>query len=397
MKYLILLCDGMSDMPVDQLGGKTPMQAADKPNIDRLAKHSKFGMCRTVPVGMSPGSDVANLSVLGYNPAEGYTGRSPLEAASLGIELSDTDVTFRCNFVTLSDDESYKNKTMVDYSAGDIETEEAAQLIQTLNEQLHLDGMKFFPGFGYRHILLWHGGNTGHGCTPPHDISGQVISGHIDKSELFSGMMEKSYEILKNHPVNIERVNKGLRPANSIWLWGVGTKPKLESFEKKYGLTGAIVTAVDLLKGIGKVIGMSTPTVEGATGYIDTNFEGKAAAALAEFESGKDLVYLHVEAPDECGHRFEIDNKKLAIELIDRRVLTHMLEGLDKYDDYKILIMPDHPTIVATGAHSSDPVPWLIYQKSEQYSGVDKFCENSASQGPLIDPGYDIMKLLLDL
>ena len=395
MKYLVLLCDGMADKPVDALGGKTPMMTAKKPNMDALAAKSQFGMCQTVPNGMSPGSDVANLSVMGYNPAIGYSGRSPLEAASLGINLTETDVTFRLNFVTLSDDEDYLQKRMIDYSAGDIETHESAELIKFLQESLGDDEFSFTSGFMYRHILLQKNGDATLTCAPPHDISNQIIAKHVENRGFMLEMMKKSYDLLSNHPINLARIEKGLLPANSVWFWGSGTKPNLQNFKDKFGKNGAVITAVDLLKGIAKLAGMLSPTVQGATGYIDTNFQGKVDAALNCFENGCDYVYLHVEAPDECGHRFELENKILAIELIDKKVLKPMLTGLEKYDDYKILIMPDHPTFVETGAHSSDPVPWILYQKSVNHHGLKSFTEENCKHGEIINAGHEIMDKLL--
>ena len=307
MKYLVLLCDGMADTPSDYLGGKTPMELADKPNMDALAKVSEVGLCKTVAKGLKPGSDVANLSVMGYDPTVSYTGRSPLEAASIGIDLKDTDVTLRCNIVTLSDEERYEDKTMVDYCAGDISTAEAAEIIKTVEEKLGNEIYKFYSGVSYRHCLVVDGGTTDLGnMTPPHDISGRVIGEYLSKSENAApliDLMKKSYEFLKDHPVNKAREARGERPANSIWLWGEGTKPDVQNFKEKNGVSGCVISAVDLLKGIGICAGMETPEVEGATGYIDTNFSGKANAAIEAFGKGTDLVYIHVEAPDECGHR----------------------------------------------------------------------------------------------
>ena len=395
MKYLVLLCDGMSDKPVAALNNKTPMMVAKKPNMDALASKSLYGCCKTVPDDMSPGSDVANLSVLGYNPKVGYSGRSPLEAAALGINLNNTDVTFRLNLVTLSSGENYLDKRMVDYSAGDIETHESAELVKFLQENLGNDEFSFTSGFMYRHILLQKNGDSSLNCAPPHDISNQIIAEHVETRGFMLEMMKKSYDLLSNHPINIERISKGLKPANSIWLWGSGTKPNLENFETKFGMKAAIITAVDLLKGIAKLTGMRAPTVEGATGYIDTNFQGKVDAALNCFATGCDYVYLHVEAPDECGHRFELENKILAIELIDEKVLKPMLAGLDKYDDYKILIMPDHPTFVETGAHSKDCVPYILYQKSVTNNGIISFTEENCKAGEFVNPGYEVMNKLL--
>lgn len=402
MKYLVVLCDGMADTPNAALGGKTPMECAHKPNMDALAKNAEVGMCRTVAAGLKPGSDVANLSVMGYDPAVCYTGRSPLEAASIGVDLKPTDVALRCNTVTLSDEDSYEDKTMVDYCAGDISTEEAHKIIETVEKELGSDIYKFYGGVSYRHCLVVDHGTTDLGnMTPPHDISGRVIGEYLSKSENAApliDLMKKSYEILKNHPVNIERRKKGLHEANSIWLWGEGRRPQLENFKEKNGVSGCVVSAVDLLKGIGICAGMETPEVESATGYIDTNFEGKTQAGIDAFKRGTDLVYLHFEAPDECGHRGEAQNKVKAIEMIDSRVLTKMLDYLNGCrDDYRILIMPDHPTPLETMTHSSAPVPFLIYDSRKKENGVSSFTEkNAAETGEFVEHGPDIMSMLLE-
>ena len=402
MKYLVVLCDGMADTPNAALGGKTPMECAHKPNMDALAKNAEVGMCRTVAAGLKPGSDVANLSVMGYDPAVCYTGRSPLEAASIGVDLKPTDVALRCNTVTLSGEENYEDKTMVDYCAGDISTEEAHKIIETVEKELGSEIYKFYGGVSYRHCLVVDNGTTDLGnMTPPHDISGRVIGEYLSKSENAApliDLMKKSYEILKNHPVNIERRKKGLHEANSIWLWGEGRRPQLENFKEKNGVSGCVVSAVDLLKGIGICAGMETPEVEGATGYIDTNFEGKTQAGIDAFKRGTDLVYLHFEAPDECGHRGEAQNKVKAIEMIDSRVLTKMLDYLNGCgDDYRILIMPDHPTPLETMTHSSAPVPFLIYDSRKRENGVSSFTEkNAAETGEFVEHGPDIMSMLLE-
>lgn len=402
MKYLVVLCDGMADTPNAALGGKTPMECAHKPNMDALAKNAEVGMCRTVAAGLKPGSDVANLSVMGYDPAVCYTGRSPLEAASIGVDLKPTDVALRCNTVTLSGEENYEDKTMVDYCAGDISTEEAHKIIETVEKELGSDIYKFYGGVSYRHCLVVDNGTTDLGnMTPPHDISGRVIGEYLSKSENAApliDLMKKSYEILKNHPVNIERRKKGLHEANSIWLWGEGRRPQLENFKEKNGVSGCVVSAVDLLKGIGICAGMETPEVESATGYIDTNFEGKTQAGIDAFKRGTDLVYLHFEAPDECGHRGEAQNKVKAIEMIDSRVLTKMLDYLNGCgDDYRILIMPDHPTPLETMTHSSAPVPFLIYDSRKKENGVSSFTEkNAAETGEFVEHGPDIMSMLLE-
>ena len=402
MKYLVLLCDGMADTPVPDLSGKTPMQVADKPFIDMLAKNSLVGMCRTVAKGLKPGSDVANLSVMGYDPFECYTGRSPLEAASIGIDLKDSDVTLRTNLVTLSEDEPYERKTMIDYCAGDISTAEAQEIIKTIDKELGVSPYKFYSGVSYRHCLVVDNGTTDLGnMTPPHDISGKVIGEHLSKSDNarpLIDLMKKSHTILKNHPVNLDRIKRGLRPANSIWLWGEGTKPSIDSFKEKFGVNGAVVSAVDLLKGIGKLAGMKVPEIKGATGYIDTDFEGKAEAGIKAFKEGCDLVYMHFEAPDECGHRAEPFNKVKAIEYIDSRALSPILNYLkDCGEDYRILVMPDHPTPIATKTHSSEPVPFMIYDSRVKNDGVQTFTEDTAKNtGVFVEHGPDIMKMLLE-
>ena len=401
MKYLVLLCDGMADLPHPSLGNKTPMQCAKKPNMDSLAAKSEVGLCRTVADGLKPGSDVANLSVMGYDPKVCYTGRSPLEAASIGINLKDTDVTLRCNLVTLSDEENFSDRRMVDYCAGDISTAEAAEIIKTVEEKLGNEIYKFYAGVSYRHCLVVDNGTTDLGeMTPPHDISGRVIGEYISDSPNAAPLIElmkKSYEILKDHPVNLARRAKGQNEANSIWLWGEGTRPAVENFKEKNGVSGCVVSAVDLLKGIGKCAGMETPEVAGATGYLDTDFEAKTQAGIDAFKRGTQLVYLHFEAPDECGHRGESENKVLSIEAIDSRVLSLVLDYLNGCgDDFRILIMPDHPTPLETKTHSREPVPYLIYDSRIEQDGVEVFTEeNAAATGRFIEHGPDVMKKLL--
>lgn len=401
MKYVVVLYDGMADYPVPALGGKTPMMVAKKPNFDALAQKGEVGLVRTVADGLKPGSDVANLSVLGYDPKDCYTGRSPLEAVSIGVKLKDDDVTLRCNLVTLSDEENYEDKTMVDYSAGDISSAEAKELIEAVQAAFGNDTYKYYNGVSYRHCLVWSRGTTDLGnMTPPHDISGKVVGEYLSKSENAAeliAMMKKSYDVLKDHPVNQKRIAEGKRPGNSIWLWGEGRKPRLEKFEKLYGLKGSIISAVDLLKGIALSAGMNAPDVEGATGYIDTNFEGKAKKAVEELENGSDLVYLHFEAPDECGHRNEPENKVKSIELIDSRVLPIILEALEKYDDYKIMILPDHPTPIVTMTHARDPVPYMIYHKKGEKQGVETINEETAAAtGNFVEYGPGIMKKFIE-
>lgn len=396
MKYLVLLCDGMADYPVAELGNKTPMQKANKPNMNRLAKSAEVGLIKTVADGLKPGSDVANLSVLGYDPALYYSGRSPLEAGSIGIDMKDTDVSFRLNLVTLSDEENYDDKTIIDYCAGDISTKEAKVLIDYLKEHFDNDEFSLYSGVSYRHCLIWNNGTLDVGTlTPPHDITGKPIKEYLPKHEnakKLYNMMVKSYELLKNHPLNLERIKRGERPANSAWLWGEGVKKPLALFEEKYGLKASMISAVDLLKGIGKFSGMNVITVDGATGYLDTNFEGKAAACINAFEHGSDLCYVHVEAPDECGHRHEIENKVKAIELIDEKILAPVLSALEKMGDYKVLIMPDHATPLALRTHTNDPIPYLIYDSRKAKIGVENFCEESAKETGIYMPiGHELM------
>ncbi len=401
MKYVVLLYDGMADYPVPALGGKTPMMAAEKPNLDYLAQRAEVGLVRTVAPGLKPGSDVANMSVMGFDPAEYYTGRSPLEAASIGIDMKPTDVSLRCNLVTLSEDSKpYEEKTIEDYCADDISTEEAAELIKAVDSALGNSTFRFYAGVSYRHCLIWSNGTTDLGSlTPPHDITGKVITDHLPahkNAAALLDMMKKSYDILKDHPVNLARKANGRRPANSIWLWGEGTRPSFPPFEELFGIKGGVVSAVDLIKGIGGCAKMEVACVEGATGYLDTNFEGKARAALDLLERN-DLAYVHFEAPDECGHRNEPENKVRSIELIDERVLPILFEGLKKYDDYKIMVLPDHPTPIVTRTHASDPVPYLIYHKNGETEGVATINEETAEEtGRFIDFGPSLMPHFLN-
>lgn len=401
MKYVVVLYDGMADYPVPALDGKTPMEVAKKPNMDFLASKGEVGLVRTVAKGLKPGSNVANMSVMGFDPMKYYTGRSPLEAASIGIDMSPSDVSLRTNLVTLSqDDLPYEQKTIEDYCADDISTEEASVLIEEVQKQLGTDEFTFYKGVSYRHCLIWKNGTTELGkMTPPHDITGKVITEYLSTSENAKPlieMMKKSYDILKDHPINLERIKNGKRPANSIWLWGEGKRPALAPFEKIFGIKGSVVSAVDLIKGIGGCAEMEVADVDGATGYIDTNFEGKAKAGLELLERN-DLVYIHFEAPDECGHRNEPENKVRAIEMIDERVLPILFDGLKKYDDYKIMILPDHPTPIVTRTHASDPVPYLIYHKNDEKNGVSSINEKTAeATGVFIEHGPDIMKHFLN-
>ncbi|MDE7191074.1 MAG: cofactor-independent phosphoglycerate mutase [Clostridia bacterium] len=404
MKYVVILGDGMADYPSKALGGRTPLEVADKPNIDDLCKRGKLGLVKTVPDGMKPGSDVANLSMMGYAPDKYYTGRSPLEALSIGIDLKDTDVAIRCNLVTLSDEESYGDKTMVDYSAGEISTEEAKQLIEYLQQNLGDEYIDFHAGVSYRHCLVAHNAETGTDFTPPHDISDKKITPYLPKGEygdIFLDIMTDSYNLLKDHPINKKRIEQGLNPANSIWLWGEGTRPQLTPFEEKYGIKGAVISAVDLIKGIGTGAQMKVIEVEGATGTYKTNFEGKAEAAIEALKEGYDYVYIHMEAPDECGHQGDVDNKVKSIELIDGIVVKYVKEQLDLMnEDYKILIAPDHPTPLSLKTHTSDPVPFIIYshkagEEQSPATGASYSEENGKDAGLFFSTGEELMEEFL--
>ncbi|MBR6599839.1 MAG: cofactor-independent phosphoglycerate mutase [Oscillospiraceae bacterium] len=401
MKYLVVLCDGMADYPVEALGGKTPLEAANTPNMDKFAKDGYVGLVKTVSDDMKPGSDVANLSVLGYDPHKYYTGRSPLEAGSIGIDMKNTDVSLRCNLVTLTDEAAYEDKTIVDYCAGDISTEDAKVLVDYLAQNLDNEEFKLYSGVSYRHCLIWNNGTLEVGTlTPPHDITGkpikEYIPAHPNAAKLYE-LMKKSYDLLKDHPLNKERVAKGLRPANSMWLWGEGVKAQLDPFKEKYGLKASMISAVDLLKGIGKFSDMNVVNVEGATGYIDTNFAGKAKAAIEEFKNGQDFVYIHVEAPDECGHRNETENKKKSIEIIDEVILGPVTDELRKMGDFKVLVTPDHATPLALMTHTNDPIPFIIYDSTKKIDGPSTFNENTAKEtGNFIEIGYTIMNKFIN-
>ncbi len=402
MKYIVILGDGMADYPVDAFGGKTVLEAADKPTIDYMCRNGELGTVKTVQDGMKPGSDVANLSVMGYDTRECYSGRSPLEAASIGVPLKDNDVTFRCNLVTLSDEENYEDKTMLDYSAGEISTAEAAELIKAVAEKLNTETIKFYPGVSYRHLTVWTGGSTNVELTPPHDISDREIADYLPKGDgslKLLEMMKRSEKILTEHPVNQKRIAEGKNPATSIWIWGEGTKPRLENFEKKFGVKGSVISAVDLIKGIAKCAGMESIDVEGATGNCDTNWDGKARAALDALLSGSDFVYIHMEAPDEMGHQGQPEKKKYAVEAIDSRVVKFLKEELEARGiDYRMLIMPDHPTPIKLKTHVSDPVPYVIYDSTSAGggSGLDYTEENGKKTGIYIEEGYTLMKRFLN-
>lgn len=400
MKYIVILGDGMADYDVAEFGGNTILDVANKPNIDFMSKNGELGLVKTVQDGMKPGSDVANLSVMGYDTKVCYSGRSPLEAASIGVKLKDTDITFRANLVTLSDEENYADKTMIDYSAGEISTEEASELIEAVEKELHTDIIHFYSGVSYRHLLVWDGGSKNVTLTPPHDISDRKITDYLpkgDNSEKLLEFMVKSEKILKNHPVNQARIAKGKNPANSIWLWGEGSKPQLELFHDKFGKKASVISAVDLIKGIAILADMKSIDVEGATGNWDTNFDGKAKAALDTLlKDGADFVYIHMEAPDECGHQGNAQKKKLSVELIDEKVVGFLKTELEKAGvEYKMLILPDHPTPIKLKTHVSDPVPYVIYP-AEKASGLDYSEKNAEKTGVYIEKGYELMSRFLE-
>ena len=402
MKYVVILGDGMADYPQASLGGKTPLELAKKPNIDALCPMSEVGLMKTVPCGMKPGSDVANLSVLGYNPKDCYSGRSPLEAGSIGIDLKDTDVTARANLVTLSNEINFEDKTMVDYSAGEISTEEAKILIEYLAERLNDDKNKLYAGVSYRHCYVMDKGEIAGDMTPPHDITGRPIKEYLPTSnqgKRYVEVMKKSVELLKDHPINLERIKRGKNPATSLWFWGEGTKPKMQNFKEKFGISGAMISAVDLLKGIGKLTGMRVLEVEGATGNYDTNFEGKTKACLDALASGIDYVYIHMEAPDECGHHGDAEHKIFSIEQIDKLVVGPIKEELEKRGEpFVLLIAPDHPTPISTMTHCSDPVPYVIYRSDKKVdSGVSSYTEaNAKATGVFLEQGYEITEKLIN-
>ena len=399
MKYLIVLGDGMADKDIPELGGKTPLEYADTPTMDKYSKLSEIGMVRTVPEGMAPGSDTANLSVLGYNPREYYTGRSPLEALSIGVDMKPTDVALRCNIVTVStDDLPYEEKTIIDHSSSEISTEDAAVLLEAVRKELETDIYKFYVGTSYRHLTIWDKGEVVE-LTPPHDVLGKKIGQYLPQDAKLREMMKRSYDILNNHPLNVERAKKGLNKANSIWFWGAGTKPILDSFEGKFHKKGAMISAVDLLKGIAVGAEMTNIDVEGADGTLETNWEGKADAAVkALLEDGFDFVYIHMEAPDEMGHQGSLERKIKAIEYVDNRVLSTVVEKMEQSgEDFRILVMPDHPTPIACRTHTSDPVPYMLYDSrvDKKFDGLYNEADAKKS-GVVVEQGYTLMSKLLE-
>ena len=398
MKYLVMLGDGMADEPIEALGGKTPLEYAETPVLDAYAQKAEIGMVETIPEGMAPGSDTANLSVIGYDPKKYYTGRSPLEALSIGVPMKDTDVALRCNLVTLSREEGlpYEQRTILDHSSGEISTEDAAVLLKAAAEVFQDETYQFYVGTSYRHCLIWANGSVVP-LTPPHDVLGRKIAPYLPADQKLREMQERSYEILSRHPINVERVKQGLNPANSLWFWGAGTKPALSSFYEKYHKKGVMISAVDLLKGIAVGAGIENKTVEGANGGLDTNYEGKAQAAIdALLKEGYDFAYIHLEAPDEMGHQGSVERKVQAIANMDQRILKHIREAMDASgEDYRLLVLPDHPTPIRLRTHVAEPVPYLLYDSTKQESHSWHYNEREAAEsGRRISRGCDLMGYL---
>lgn len=399
MKYIVVLGDGMADEPIAEIGNKTPLEYAKTENMDRLAPKSEIGLAYTIPEGMSPGSDTANLAVMGYDPKIYYTGRSPLEALSIGVPLKDTDIAIRCNIVTVSDDDlPYEQKTIIDHSSSEISTEDAAVLVEAVQKEFNNETYQFYLGTSYRHLTIWDKGEVVE-LTPPHDVLGRVIGDYLPQDEALRQMMKKSYDILNNHPLNVERAKKGLNKANSIWFWGAGTRPALDSFEGKFGKRGAMISAVDLLKGIAVGAQMDNIEVEGANGTLETNWEGKAEAAVnALLRDNYDFVYIHMEAPDEMGHQGSLERKIKAIEYLDSRVLSYVTKEMDASgEDYRILLMPDHPTPISCRTHTANPVPYLLYDSRVDKKGDWLYNEADAKvSGNVVKQGYTLMNKLLE-
>lgn len=399
MKYIVILCDGMADEPLEGLGGKTPLEAAQTKNMDRLAEKAEIGMVCTVPEDMAPGSDTANLSVIGYDPKKYYSGRSPLEALSIGAEMDEKDVSFRCNLVTLTEEQDrYEDRVILDHSSGEISTKEAADLLEALREGLKREGYTFYAGTSYRHLLIQKEGKVVD-LTAPHDILTKRIGEYLPEDPVLRDMVVRSYDILKDHPINVRRRKEGKNPANSAWFWGAGTRPALTSFEEKNGVKGAMISAVDLLKGIAVGAGMHNVIVEGANGGLHTNYAGKAHAAVkALTEDGYDFVYVHIEAADEMGHQGSAEDKIRAIEYIDDQVIGPVAEALRAAGaDFRMLILPDHPTPVRVRTHTADPVPYLLYDSTRPAEGCSTYCEKTGQEsGRLLEEGYRLIDYLLE-
>lgn len=401
MKYLVLVPDGMADEKVEELGNLSPMEKADKPYMDMLVKKSFVGVASNVPQGMIPESDTANMAILSFDPKVYSKGRSPLEALSMGLDMADDDTAIRCNIITVSEEqEAYEDKILLDNSADEISTEEADELVKAINAKLSNDIRHLYTGMSYKHCFMWKTNKDRYNFTRPHDIINKRIGEYLPKESDggadFLAVMKESYDILNNHPVNVSRRERGLKPGNSLWLWGPGKKPQLPSFKDKWGLNASVISATDLIKGIAICAGMNSIDVEGVTANVHTNYAGKANAAIEAFKNGSDYVYIHVEAPDECGHRAEIDNKVLSIELIDKKILKPVYEYLASCgEDFKIMVLPDHPTPLRLRTHTMSPVPFFIYSSNNEQDGVQSFDEFSAEKtGIYIPDGYKLMDIL---
>jgi 2,3-bisphosphoglycerate-independent phosphoglycerate mutase len=410
IKYIVIVGDGMADYEIEALGGKTPLMVARTPHMDWMARHGEIGLVRTVPEGFTPGSEIANLSIFGYDPGRYYTGRGPLEAASLGVKLKPDDIAFRCNLVTLRFNGT--NTIMEDFSAGHITDDEAKQIIIDLDREMGSKEIHFFPGVSYRHLMVFQNGAATFSylerleLTPPHDITGKEIDSFLPKlsrsgesgGDRILSLMKESERILENHPVNLARKAKGLRSANSIWLWGQGRSPKMVTLKERFGIEGYVISAVHLLKGIGILAGLDVLDVPGATGYFDTNYDGKAQYALRGLKE-KDFVYVHVEAPDEAGHMGDLRLKIKMIETFDEKIVGAILEGLKDFERYKVLVLPDHPTPLSIRTHTADPVPYVIYSSEDGSQGnpVEGFDEFSAKKNQiLIDKGFELIEKFLN-
>ncbi len=400
MKYIVVLGDGMADEPIEQLGGKTPLAYAKTPNMDRLSKMSQVGMVHTIPDGMKPGSDTANLSVLGYDPKKYYSGRSPLEALSIGVPMKDTDIAIRCNIVTISEDNvPFEEKTIIDHSASEISTEECGVLLDEVKKVLANETYQFYLGTSYRHCLIWNGGKVVE-LAQPHDVLGQKIGQYLPQDKALREMMEKSYQILVNHPINIERKKKGLNPANCCWFWGAGTKPMLSSFEEKTGKKGIMVSAVDLLKGIAVGAGMGVALVEGANGGLHTNYAGKVEAAVnALAKEGYDFAYIHLEAPDEMGHQGSVEKKVQAIEFLDTKVIGPLVDKMEALGEaFRLLVLPDHPTPIRVRTHTSDSVPYMLYDSSAPEQNTWDYNEEAGKKsGIYVAQGHHMILKLFEI
>ena len=397
MKYIVVLGDGMSDEPIEALGGKTPLEYASTPVMDELAGKGEMGMVQNVPAGMSPGSEIANLSVMGYNPLTDFTGRSPLEALSVGVEMEPDDVIFRCNVVTLTEEEPYAEKTILDHSADEISTADANILMDAIREAFNSEEFQFYTGTSYRHIMVWKKGRVS-SLEPPHDHLTKVIGPWLPKEAVLRSFMERSFEILNNHPLNLARAAAGKNKANSLWYWGAGTKPALQNFTEKTGLTGAMISAVDLLKGIAVGAGMKVCQVEGATGSIDTNWEGKAQAAIDSLlRDGCDFAYIHVEAPDEMAHQGHMEEKVKSIEYLDSRIIAPVKKAMeDAGEDYRMLILPDHPNLLRLRTHVGDPVPYVLYDSTKERKSLACYSEREAAATGNFEPmGHMLMERFL--